>query len=101
MSSSKSIARWKRLKALHQSFFEFANQSVLDCSWAKLFLQEQMAKGKKHSTAVRALAFKWQRIMFVCWRDPVAYDDTTYLNTLKRRGSPLAAKLPLNLAQAA
>ena len=60
-----------------------------------------MAKGKKHPTAVRALAFKWQRIMFVCWRDRVAYDETIYLNTLKRRGSPLATKLQLTLAKAA
>ena len=52
-------------------------------------------------TAVRALAFKWQRIMFVCWRDRVTYDEATYLEALKRRGSPLAAKLPLTLAQAA
>ncbi len=93
--------RWGRPHFLHQSFFEYANQSVLHCAWAKLFLQEQIAKGKKHPTAVRALAFKWQRIMFVCWRDRVAYDESTYLDGLKRRGSPLAAKLPLILAQAA
>ena len=65
------------------------------------FLQEQMAKGKKHPTAVRSLAFRWQRIMFVCWRDRVANDETTYLNSLKRRGSPLASKLQLTLANAA
>ncbi len=93
--------RWGRPHFVHQSFFEYANQSVLHCSWAKLFLQEQIAKGKKHPTAVRALAFKWQRIMFVCWRDRVAYDESTYLEGLKRRGSPLAAKLELTLAQAA
>ncbi len=93
--------RWSRPHFLHQSFFEYANQSVLHCSWAKLFLQEQIAKGKKHPTAVRALAFKWQRIMFVCWRDRVAYDETNYLETLKRRGSPLASKLELALAKAA
>lgn len=29
---------------------------------AKFFLQEQIAKGKKHPTAVCALAFNWQRI---------------------------------------
>jgi transposase len=58
--------RWARPHFVHQSFFEYANQSVLHCAWAKLFVQEQMAKGKKHPTAVRALAFKWQRIMFVC-----------------------------------
>jgi hypothetical protein len=46
--------------------------------WAKLFVQEQIAKGKKHPTAVRALAFKWQRIMFVCWRECLPYDETTY-----------------------
>jgi transposase len=85
--------RWGRPHFIHQSFFEYANQSVLHCPWAKLFVQEQMAKGKKHPTAVRALAFKWQRIMFICWRDHVAYDQNTYLNSLKRRGSPLAAKL--------
>jgi Transposase/Transposase IS116/IS110/IS902 family len=93
--------RWGRPHFAHQSFFEYANQSVLHCAWAKLFVQEQIAKGKKHSTAVRALAFKWQRIMYVCWRDRVAYDETTYLNSLKRRGSPLATKLQLHLAEAA
>jgi transposase len=93
--------RWGRPHFTHQSFFEYANQSVLHCPWAKLFVQDQMAKGKKHSTAVRALAFKWQRIMFVCWRDRVPYDQTTYLNSLKRRGSPLASKLELTLAKAA
>jgi transposase len=93
--------RWGRPHFVHQSFFEYANQSVLHCAWAKLFVQEQIAKGKKHSTAVRALAFKWQRIMFVCWRDRLPYEETTYLNSLKRRGSPLAPKLELTLAKAA
>jgi transposase len=93
--------RWGRPHFVHQSFFEYANQSVLHSTWAKLYVQGQMAKGKKHPTAVRALAFKWQRIMFVCWRDRVAYDETTYLNSLKRRGSPLASKLQLTLAKAA
>src|ERR1700686_296697 len=93
--------RWARPHFIHQSFFEYANQSVLHCQWAKLFLREQIAKGKKHPTAVRVLAFKWQRIMFVCWRDRVAYDEATYLKSLKRRGSPLAHKLELTLAKAA
>jgi hypothetical protein len=80
---------------------EYANQSVLHSAWAKLFLQEQIAKGKKHPTAVRTLAFKWQRIMYVCWRDRLPYDETAYLHSLKRRGSPLASKLELTLAKAA
>jgi transposase len=93
--------RWARPHFVHQSFFEYANQSVLHCTWAKLFLREQIAKGKTYPTAVRALAFKWQRIMFVCGRDHVAYDENTYLNSLKRRGSSLAAKLDLDLPKAA
>ena len=51
----------------HQSFFEYASQSALHCPWAKAFIKEQLERGKTHPTAVRALAFKWQRIMFICW----------------------------------
>jgi transposase len=85
--------RWARPHFIHQSFFEYALQSVLQCDWAKLYLKEQIARGKTYPSAVRALAFKWQRIMFVCWRDRVPYDETTYLQSLQRRGSHLATKL--------
>ena len=93
--------RWARPHFIHQSFFEYASQSVLHCAWAKAFLQEQKAKGKTQPTAVRALAFKWQRIMFVCWRDRVPYAETTHLDSLQHRGSPLASKLNQHLPQAA
>jgi transposase len=93
--------RWARPHFTHQSFFEYASQSALHCPWAKLFIQDQIRGGKTHSTAVRALAFKWQRIMFVCWRDRVPYDETIYLQSLKRTGSPLATKLNYELPKAA
>jgi transposase len=93
--------RWARPHFIHQSFFEYASQSALHCPWAKLFIQDQIRGGKTHSTAVRALAFKWQRIMFVCWRDRVPYDETIYLQSLKRTGSPLATKLNYKLPKAA
>jgi transposase len=93
--------RWARPHFIHQSFFEYALQSVLHCDWAKLYLKEQIARGKTHPSAVRALAFKWQRIMFVCWRQRVPYDETTYRNSLKRRGSHLAKKLEQDLPKAA
>ena len=53
--------RYSRPHFVHQSFFEYASQSALHCPWAKLFLKEQVARGKSHSSAVRALAFKWSR----------------------------------------
>src|SRR6266481_2248638 len=93
--------RWARPHFLHQSFFEYASQSALHCTWSKVFIQDQLERGKTHPTAVRALAFKWQRIMFVCWRDRVPYNETTYLQSLKQRGSHLARKLDQQLPKAA
>ncbi len=93
--------RYSRPHFVHQSFFEYASQSALHCPWAKLFLQEQTARGKSHSSAVRSLAFKWQRIMFVCWRERVPYDENSYLASLQRRGSPLALKLQESLPKTA
>ncbi len=54
-----------------------------------------------HPSALRSLAFKWQRIMFVCWRDRGPYDEATYLAALTRRGSPPAPKLQETLQEAA
>lgn len=93
--------RWARPHFIHQSFFEYASQSVLHSGWAKLFIKDQIARGKTYPTALRALAFKWQRVMFVCWRDHLPYDETTYLKSLTRRGSPLARKLNQELPKAA
>jgi hypothetical protein len=39
--------------------------------------------------ALRALAFKWIRIMHRCWQNRSPYDEATYLKALKRRGSAL------------
>jgi transposase len=93
--------RWARPHFIHQSFFEYASQSVLHCGWARVFIKDQLARGKTYPTAIRALAFKWQRIMFVCWRDRVPYDETIYLQSLQRRGSHLACKLDQQLPKAA
>jgi len=41
----------------------------------------------------RALAFKWIRILYRCWQTRTPYDESTYLNALKRRGSPLLASI--------
>jgi|SRR5437667_4204903 len=87
----------------HQSFFEYASQSVLHCGWAKVFVKDQLARGKTYPTAALALAFNPERFrgMFVCWRDRVPYDETTYLQSLQRRGSHLARKLNQQLPKAA
>jgi transposase len=85
--------RFARPLFLHQSFIEYSDLSLRRCAWAKAFYRQQRAKGKGHYCAVRALAFKWIRIIFRCWKDRVAYDDEKYLESLRRRRSPLAGHL--------
>jgi len=64
--------------------------------WARAFYDQQRAKGAKHQVALRALAYKWIRILFRIWKDRVPCDETRYLKALKKRGSTLLK----NLAQA-
>jgi hypothetical protein len=45
-----------------------------------------------------ALAFKWIRILFRCWKDRVAYDERKYLAVLAKRGSPLGKLLVVDMA---
>jgi hypothetical protein len=49
------------------------------------------AKGKSRHTAIRALAFKWVRILFRCWKDRKTYDELAYQRALAaRRSKPTA-----------
>ncbi len=86
--------RWGAPKFLRQSFHEFAAFSTRQSVWARAYYEQQRAKGKTHHQAVRALAFKWIRILFRCWQDGTCYDEGRYLQALARRGSPLLAHLP-------
>jgi hypothetical protein len=38
---------------------------------------------------VRALAYKWLRVLWRCWQDRVVYEETIYLAALKKHGSPV------------
>lgn len=87
-------ARWvhHRLacpKFLKQTFHEFADQSIRFSQWARAYYDQQRTRGNDHHAAVRALAFKWIRILFRCWKDRRPYDEGTYTNALRRKGSPL------------
>ncbi len=88
--------RWACPKFLRQTFHEWAGHSIAFCDWARAYYDQQIRAGKDHHAAVRALAFKWIRIAFRCWKDRVPYDDARYVESLRRRGSPLATALTLN-----
>jgi hypothetical protein len=46
-------------------------------------------EGARHQAALRALAFKWIRVLHRCWLDRVPYDESRYLMALEKRGAPL------------
>lgn len=76
-------------KFLRQTFHEFAAASRQKSLWARAYYEQQRQRGVSHHAAVRALAYKWIRILYRCWKDCAPYDEQVYLKSLKRRRSPL------------
>ncbi len=76
-----------------RSFVEYAGESIRHSEWAKAFYLSQKAKGKSHQAAVRALAYKWIRIIFRCWQTREKYDEARYVETLRKKGSKLVAAM--------
>jgi Transposase IS116/IS110/IS902 family len=91
----KSWVHW-RLQCptfLRQTVVEWAAESPRYAFWAQVYDQQQRDKGKAHQAAVRALAFNWIRILFRCWQDHTRYDESVYLEALKRCSAPLLQHL--------
>jgi hypothetical protein len=55
-----------------------AAQTIPLSYWAEAFYAQQRARGASHQSALRALAFKWARILFRCWQDRAPYDEAKY-----------------------
>jgi hypothetical protein len=87
--------RWSASTFVRQSFHEFARLSIHHSEWARAYYELQRQRGKGHHAALRALAFKWLRILFRCWKDRIPYDEARYLRALRKRGSPLADRIEL------
>jgi transposase len=74
-------------KFLRQTFHEFAGQSIKFCSWARGYYDMKRGRGIGHHAAVRALAYKWIRIIFRCWQDRARYNEEIYIRALHNKGS--------------
>jgi transposase len=85
--------RWACPKFLKQTFHEYARCSALYSPWAKAYLNMLRARGHGYQEAVRSLAFKWQRIMFRCWKTRQTYNEERYLQRLRDKRSPIIAYL--------
>lgn len=94
-SGNKSWVHWRYScpTFLRQSFIDWSNETIRFSFWARTFYQWQREKGKTHQMAIRALAFKWIRILWRCWQERRPYDEATYLLALKAKGSPLVTQL--------
>src|SRR5262247_2789935 len=90
-SGKKSWVHWRLQcpKFLRQTFVEWTAESIRHSFWAQVYYQQQRDKGNTHQAAVRALAFKWIRILYRCWQEHTPYDESTYLQALMRRNSSL------------
>jgi len=94
-SGNQSWTHWRFFcnKHIRQAFVDWAFLSLRESFWAEAFYKSQRAKGKSHPLAVRALAFKWQRIIFQMWKNKSKYCEADYLRALKKAGSPLCRAL--------
>lgn len=85
-------------KFLRQTFQEYAGLSLRQSEWANAYYEQQRARGKGYYTAVRALAYKWIRIIFRCWKDHKLYDEQQYLQSTRRRAALVGSTLSATTA---
>jgi transposase len=92
--------RWRYFcpKFMRQSFHEYAGESVKHSFWARAYYEQQIAKGKSRQAAVRALAYKWIRIIWKCWQTRTPYNEVRYLEALRKKGSTLLSYAARNAA---
>jgi transposase len=90
-SGTMRVVHWRPAcsKFLRQSFQEYANESIRHSIWARAYYQMQRDRGKRHQAAIRALAFKWIRVIFACWQTHQPYDELRYMKALQLRHAPL------------
>ena len=80
-------SRWACPKFVRQTIHEWALHSMAKSDWAREYYQAQRGRGKSHHTAVRALGFKWLRVLYRCWQHRTPYQEQIYLQALARRAS--------------
>jgi transposase len=76
-------------KFLRQTFHEFADHARKWSPWSKAFYKMKRETGMKHNAAVRALAYKWIRILFRLWQNKELYSEEKYMNQLIKTNSPI------------
>ncbi|MGZ5473633.1 MAG: IS110 family transposase, partial [Thermoanaerobaculia bacterium] len=76
-----------------QTFHEFALASFPYSAWAKAVYDEHREHDAGHHEAIRALAFRWIRILFSLWKNEEEYDEQRHIETLRKKQSPVVRRL--------
>lgn len=71
-------------KRLRAAVHQFAFCSLQHSEWARAYYTRHRDRGHAHHHALRALAAKWLKIIFVLWRDHVPYDENYHLAMMAR-----------------
>ena len=72
-------------KALRYVIDHVAFLSLHSSVWARAYYDQQRARGHSHRQALRALAAKWLKIIFVMWQHQIPYDEQYHLATMTRQ----------------
>jgi transposase len=102
--SGKMRKVYRRLrcdKHTRQTFVEWAKETIKHSVWARAYFEQRKAAGHGFQATLRALAYKWTRILWKCWKDHTLYDETKYLDKLRAKGSPLIKYFPSTLTSEA
>lgn len=76
--------RYASPRFVRQTFHEWARLTIHFSVWARAYYEYQRSIGKRHHAAIRALAYKWLRIVYRCWKNRVPYNEQIYLASLNR-----------------
>jgi len=93
-SSGKSrvvVFRYACNKLMRYASYWLSFNSLNRCEWANKYYRDQRAKGHRHPQALRALAGKWLKIIFIMWRDAKPYDENYHLANIARQAIRQAA----------
>ena len=93
-SSGKShvvLFRYACNKLMRYASYWLSFNSLNRCEWANKYYRDQRAKGHHHPQALRALAAKWLKIIFIMWRDDKPYDENYHLANIARQTMRQAA----------
>jgi transposase len=72
-------------KQLRYVVDQVAFLSLQRSEWARVYYDQQRARGHRHRHALRALGAKWLKIIFVMWQRQVPYDESHHLATMARQ----------------